>query len=152
MFSKDQNNTDNETYDALQKNRGSANVVIGNGVKIIGQILEAETIQIDGTADVTMSTQNLLIGLNGDVKGELNSHNVEVLGKLDGNIKVTGTLTVQEDGIVSGKVEYENLQVKLGGQISGDIQAMKKSSAKQTITSEDDNINDDENDNDSDPS
>ena len=76
---------------------------------------------------------------------------VQVL-KLDGNIKVTGTLTVQEDGIVSGKVEYENLQVKLGGQISGDIQAMKKSSAKQTITSEDDNINDDENDNDSDPS
>ena len=63
MFSKDQNNSDNETYDALQKNRGSANVVIGNGVKIIGQILEAETIQIDGTADVTMSTQNLLIGL-----------------------------------------------------------------------------------------
>ena len=99
-----------------------------------------------------MSTQNLLIGLNGDVKGELNSHNVEVLGKLDGNIKVTGTLTVQEDGIVSGKVEYENLQVKLGGQISGDIQAMKKSSAKQTNTSEDDNINDDEHDNDSDPS
>ena len=59
---------------------------------------------------------------------------------------------MQEDGIVSGKVEYENLQVKLGGQISGDIQAMKKSSAKQTITSEDDNINDDENDNDSDQS
>ncbi len=152
MFSKDQNNSDNETYDALQKNRGSANVVIGNGVKIIGQILEAETIQIDGTADVTMSTQNLLIGLNGDVKGELNSHNVEVLGKLDGNIKVTGTLTVQEDGIVSGKVEYENLQVKLGGQISGDIQTMKKSSVKKTSTPEEDNINDDGHDNDSDPS
>ena len=36
MFSKDQNNSDDESYDALQKNRGSANVVIGNGVKIIG--------------------------------------------------------------------------------------------------------------------
>ena len=151
MFSKD-NNSDNETYDALQKDRGSANVVIGNGVKIIGQILEAETVQIDGSADVTMTTQNLLIGMNGDVKGDLTSHNVEVLGRLDGNIKVTGTLTVQEDGIVSGKLEYENLQVKLGGQISGDINAIKKSSVKKTIKPEEDNMGDDGDDNDSDPS
>ena len=151
MFSKDQNNSENEAYDVLQKTKGAANVVIGNGVKIIGQILDADTVQIDGTADVTMTTDNLMIGVNGDVKGDLTSHHVEVWGKLDGNIKVTGTLTVQEEGIVSGKLEYENLQVKLGGQITGDIHVAKKSNGKKTSKIASDNIDTDGYDNDPDP-
>ena len=151
MFSKDQNNSENKTYDVLQKSKGAANVVIGNGVKIIGQILDADTVQIDGTADVTMTTDNLMIGVNGDVKGDLTSHHVEVWGKLDGNIKVTGTLTVQEEGTVSGKLEYENLQVKLGGQITGDINVAKKTNGKKTSKTVSDNIGTDGYDNDPDP-
>jgi len=151
MFSKDQNNSANDVYDVLQKTKGSANVVIGNGVKIIGQILDADTVQIDGTADVTMTTENLMIGVNGDLKGDLTSHHVEVWGKLDGNIKVTGTLTVQEEGIVSGKLEYENLQVKLGGQITGDVHVSKKTNVKKSSKSIEDNIGVDGYDNDPDP-
>ena len=105
MFSKDNSNEDSKIYDVLEKTKGSANVVIGNGVIIKGEILEADTVQIDGTADVTMTTENLMIGVNGHLKGDLTSHHVEVWGKLDGNIKVTGTLTVQEAGIVSGNLE-----------------------------------------------
>ena len=151
MFSKDQNNSSNETYDVLQKSKGPANVVIGNGVKIIGQILDADTVQIDGAADVTMTTDNLMVGVNGDLKGDLTSHHVEVWGKLDGNIKVTGTLTVQEEGNVSGKLEYENLQVKLGGQITGDIHVAKKSNGKKTSKTTLDNLGADGYDNDPDP-
>jgi cytoskeletal protein CcmA (bactofilin family) len=151
MFSKDQNNSAKDAHDVLQKTKGSANVVIGNGVKIIGQILDADTVQIDGTADVTMTTDNLMIGVNGDLKGDLTSHHVEVWGKLDGNIKVTGTLTIQEEGIVSGKLEYENLQVKLGGQITGDVHVSKKTSVKKNSKPIVDNIGVDGYDNDPDP-
>ena len=76
-------------------------------------------------ADVTMETDNLMVGIGGDLKGTVTSHNAEVWGKLDGDIKISGTLTVQEQGAVSGNIEYENLQVKLGGQISGDIKVTK---------------------------
>ena len=151
MFSKDQNNSEDKAYDVLQKTKGAANVVIGNGVKIIGQILDADTVQIDGTADVTMTTENLMIGVNGDLKGDLTSHHVEVWGKLDGNIKVTGTLTVQEEGVVSGKLEYENLQVKLGGQITGDIHVAKRTNGKKTSKNVADDIGADGYDNDPNP-
>ena len=151
MFSKDQNNESSKIYDVLEKTKGSANVVIGNGVIIKGEILEADTVQIDGTADVTMTTENLMIGVNGHLKGDLTSHHVEVWGKLDGNIKVTGTLTVQEAGIVSGNLEYENLQVKLGGQITGDINVSKKTNAKKNINTPKDDISVDGYDNDPKP-
>ena len=146
MFSKDQNNEGSKIYDVLEKTKGSANVVIGNGVIIKGEILEADTVQIDGTADVTMTTENLMIGVNGHLKGDLTSHHVEVWGKLDGNIKVTGTLTVQEAGMVSGNLEYENLQVKLGGQITGDVNVSKKASSKKPINTPKDDVDGYDND------
>ena len=146
MFSKDQNNESSKIYDVLEKTKGSANVVIGSGVIIKGEILQADTVQIDGTADVTMTTENLMIGVNGHLKGDLTSHHVEVWGKLDGNIKVTGTLTVQEAGMVSGNLEYENLQVKLGGQITGDVNVSKKASAKKPINTPKDDVDGYDND------
>jgi cytoskeletal protein CcmA (bactofilin family) len=146
MFSKDQSNQDSKIYDVLEKTKGSANVVIGNGVIIKGEILQADTVQIDGTADVTMTTENLMIGVNGHLKGDLTSNHVEVWGKLDGNIKVTGTLTVQEAGMVSGNLEYENLQVKLGGQITGDVNVSKKASAKKPINTPKDDVDGYDND------
>jgi len=146
MFSKDQNNEGSKIYDVLEKTKGAANVVIGNGVIIKGEILQADTVQIDGTADVTMTTENLMIGVNGHLKGDLTSHHVEVWGKLDGNIKVTGTLTVQEAGMVSGNLEYENLQVKLGGQITGDVNVSKKASAKKPINTPKDDVDGYDND------
>ena len=114
------------TLDPFRPAKGSAKVVIGNGVKIKGEITDADEVQIDGNADVTMNTDNLVIGGTGDLKGTITSHNADVWGKLDGEVKVGGTLTIQEQGSVSGSIEYENLQIKLGGKIKGDVKVSEK--------------------------
>ena len=141
MFSKD-NDNDNDGFDALSKTKESRNVVIGNGVKIKGEITDADLVQIDGSADVTMVTDNLMVGSGGDLKGVVTSHNAEIWGKLDGDLKISGTLTIQEQGTVSVNIEYENLQVKLGGQISGDIKVTKtkREDDPKPIDDMDDNI------------
>ena len=77
-----------------------------------------------------MKTDNLVIGATGDCKGNIETHNADIWGKFDGELKASGTLTIQEQGIASGNIEYQNLQIKLGGQISGDI---KKSDKIQSI-------------------
>ena len=106
--------------------KGSAKVVIGNGVKIKGEITDADEVQIDGSADVTMITDNLVVGGTGDVKGSITTNNADVWGKLDGDVKVSGTLTIQEQGSVSGSIEYDNLQIKLGGKIKGEVVVSEK--------------------------
>ena len=131
MFEKkssttDQTNTTENSFDVLRPAKGSAKVIIGNGVKIKGEITDADEVQIDGSADVTMNTDNLMIGGTGDLKGTITSHNADVWGKLDGEVKVGGTLTIQDQGSVSGSIEYENLQIKLGGKIKGDVKVSKK--------------------------
>ena len=116
----------NDSLNVFRPTKGSAKVVIGNGVKIKGEITDADEVQIDGHADVIMNTDNLVVGGTGDLKGTITSHNTDVWGKLDGEIKVGGTLTIQEQGYVSGNIEYQNLQIKLGGQIKGKVKVSEK--------------------------
>ena len=141
MFDKKDDNS-NSTPDVFRPAKGSAKVVIGHGVVINGEIKKADEVQIDGDADVTMKTDNLVVGATGDCKGSIETHNADIWGEFDGDIKASGTLTIQEQGKVSGKIEYQNLQIKLGGQISGDIKLSDKiqSIKKDTKPSEDNNI------------
>ena len=125
MFDKKEDNT-NSTPDVFRPAKGSAKVVIGHGVTINGEVKKADEVQIDGEADVTMKTDNLVVGATGDCKGDIETHNADIWGAFDGDIKAAGTLTIQEQGKVSGKIEYQNLQIKLGGQISGDIKLSDK--------------------------
>ena len=124
--SNDQPNTTKDSLGVFRPSKGSAKVIIGNGVKLIGEITEADNVQIDGNADVTMNTGNLVVGSTGDVKGTITSNNIDVWGKLKGKINVIETLTVQELGTVSGSIEYQNMQIKLGGKISGEMKVSDK--------------------------
>ena len=108
------------------KSTNSAQVIIGNGVKMIGEITDADNVQIDGNADVTMNTDNLVVGSTGNLKGTITSNNIDVSGKLKGKITAIETLTVQELGTVSGSIEYKNMQIKLGGKISGKMKVSDK--------------------------
>ena len=141
MFDKKEDNT-SSTTDVFRPAKGSAKVIIGQGVVINGEIKKADEVQIDGEADVSMKTDNLVVGATGDCKGTIETHNADIWGAFDGDIKASGTLTIQEQGKVSGKIEYQNLQIKLGGQISGDIKLSEKiqSIKKDNKPSEDNNI------------
>ncbi len=125
MFDKKEDNATSAT-DVFRPAKGSAKVVIGHGVQIVGEIKKSDEVQIDGEADVTMKTDNLVVGATGNCKGNIETHNADVWGEFDGEIKASGTLTIQEQGKVSGNIEYQNLQIKLGGQISGDIKLSDK--------------------------
>ena len=125
MFEKKLPNTNDKT-DVFRPAKGSSKVIIGNGVKLKGEITDADEVEIDGNADVTVSADNLIVGSTGSLKGTIQTDNADVWGKVDGDIKISGTLTIQEQGSVSGSIEYQSLQIKLGGKIKGDIKASDK--------------------------
>ena len=125
MFDK-KNENENSTPDVFRPAKGSAKVVIGDGVSISGEIKKADEVQIDGEADVTMKTDNLVVGVTGQCKGNIETHNADVWGEFNGDIKASGTLTIQEQGTVSGSIEYQSIQIKLGGKLNGDIKLSDK--------------------------
>jgi cytoskeletal protein CcmA (bactofilin family) len=127
MFEKKTQGEDRlDSLGVFRPAKGSAKVIIGNGVKLKGEITDADEVQIDGNADITVNTDNLIVGSTGDLKGTIETDNADVWGKINGDVKISGTLTIQEQGSVSGTIEYHNLQIKLGGKINGDIKVSEK--------------------------
>jgi len=127
MFEKKTQGEDKlDSLGVFRPAKGSAKVIIGNGVKLKGEITDADEVQIDGNADITVNTDNLIVGSTGDLKGTIETDNADVWGKINGDVKISGTLTIQEQGSVSGTIEYHNLQIKLGGKINGDIKVSEK--------------------------
>ena len=128
MFEKKSKSTDlnNDDLGVFRPAKGTRKVIIGDGVKFKGEITDADEVQVEGKADITVNTDNLVVGSQGDLKGNIESCNADIWGKVDGDLKISGTLTVQEQGIVSGSIEYQNLQIKLGGKITGDLKVSDK--------------------------
>ena len=125
MFEK-KSPSSNDKPDVFRPAKGSSKCIIGNGVKLKGEITDADEVQIDGSADITVSADNLIVGSSGNLKGTIQADNADVWGNIDGDLIISGTLTIQEQGSVSGSVEYQNLQIKLGGKIKGDIKVSEK--------------------------
>ena len=144
MFDKKKDYTSNEDKglsDVFRPAKGSAKVIIGNGVSITGEIKKADEVQIDGEADITMKTDNVVIGNTGKCKGNIETHNADIWGTFDGDLKASGTLTIQEDGNATGTIEYQKMQIKLGGKLSGDIKMSDKIQSIKTEKKETDDNN-----------
>ena len=104
----------------------SARCYIGNGVKFKGEIIDANEVTIEGDVNVKMDANKLIIESAGKLKGRISADTVEVKGIIKGTLKVSDTLTIYDLGNVSGKIEYDNLEIKLGGQIRGEIKSTDK--------------------------
>ena len=144
MFDKKKDNTSNEdkiVSDVFKPAKGDAKVVIGNGVSITGEIKKADEVQIDGEADITMKTDNVVIGNTGICKGNIETHNADIWGTFDGDLKASGTLTIQEEGIATGTIEYQKMHIKLGGKLSGDIKMSDKIKSIKTEKKQSDDNN-----------
>ena len=128
MFEKKSKSTDlnNDDLGVFRHAKGTRKVIIGDGVKFKGEITDADEVQVDGSADLILETDNLVVGSTGNLKGNIKTDNADVWGSADGDIKVSGTLTIQEQGSVSGTVEYQSLQIKLGGKVTGDLKVSEK--------------------------
>ena len=124
MFDKKKNTSfdvTNEKNDVYRPSKGSSKVIIGEGVNVKGEIINAEEVQIDGIVDIVLKTENINVGPKGILNGSIEAKNADIWGKVDGDLKISNTLTVQELGHVSGKIEYSQLQIKLGGSVTGEL-------------------------------
>tara|TARA_B100000029_G_scaffold118729_1_gene111827 strand:+ start:8347 stop:8811 length:465 start_codon:yes stop_codon:yes gene_type:complete len=128
MFEKKSKNdsSTNNDLDVFKPSKGPRRVVVGEGVQFKGEITQADEVQVDGSADLILETDNMIVGSTGSLKGNIKTDNADIWGKADGELKISGTLTIQEQGSVTGSIEYQNLHIKLGGKISGDIKVSDK--------------------------
>jgi cytoskeletal protein CcmA (bactofilin family) len=97
-----------------------AETVIGTGVVVRGNLASESDITVDGTLDGNIkSGGNVTIGVNANVKGDIEATNATVAGALHGNITVEGEAGILETGQVRGNIKSSGLAIASGGVFIG---------------------------------
>lgn len=98
---------------------------ISAGTVIKGEILSPGDIRIDGTFDGKLQSKGrVVIGETAVIKGDILCDNIDLWGKVEGNLYVKDTLALKEGCIVNGNLHIKKLSVELGAVFNGNCKTI----------------------------
>ena len=107
---------------ASQTNSVNVNSVsrISAGTVIKGEIQSPYDLRIDGTFEGKIQSKGrIVIGESAVIKGDIICENVDLWGKVEGNLFVKNTLALKEGCKMDGNLNISKLSVELGATFNG---------------------------------
>lgn len=121
--------TDSLADTSVQANEFSADtkgsrLLVGPDVKLKGaEILDCDTLIVEGSVEATMDSRTICIAENGKFDGTVSVDTAEIFGTFEGDLTARNRLIIHSTGRVSGKIRYGKVVIEEGGQVFGDIQS-----------------------------
>ena len=104
-----------------------ARLIVGPDVKLKGaEILDCDTLVVEGRVEATMDSRVLRIAENGSFSGKVSIDIAEVHGTFDGELTARSQLIIHSTGRVSGKIHFGTLVVDEGGELCGEINVLSE--------------------------
>ncbi len=101
---------------------------ISTGTIIKGEIVSPYDIRIDGTFEGKVQSKGrVVIGETAVIKGDILCENIDLWGKVEGNIFVKDTLALKEGCKVDGNLHIRRLSVELGATFNGGCKMISES-------------------------
>ena len=102
---------------------GDGVILIGKGTRVIGEISDCTTVEIQGVVEGKLLASSVIIREGGGFKGSLQADQAEIHGVMEGNAVVNDLLDIRSTGTVAADLAYGRLSVEAGGQMTGNILA-----------------------------
>ena len=98
---------------------------ISAGTVIKGEIVSPTDIRIDGTFEGRVQSKGrVVVGESAVIKGDIVCENVDLWGKVEGNLFVKDTLSLKEGCVVAGNLHVRRLAVELGATFNGNCKTI----------------------------
>jgi cytoskeletal protein CcmA (bactofilin family) len=109
---------------SAHKDTAIRKLTVGQEISLQGEIKSCDYLVIEGSVSANLTDcRDVEILETGLFKGSADIEQVEVRGLFEGELNVRGRLLIRATGKVTGTVRYGQIEIELGGQISGDVQA-----------------------------
>ncbi|HWZ58160.1 MAG TPA: polymer-forming cytoskeletal protein [Gemmatimonadaceae bacterium] len=96
--------------------------IIAFGMKVHGDIETSGVIKIEGAIEGTIrGARQVLVGRQGEVKGDIHAREVVVGGKVDGTVTASERVEVQGSSAINGDIYTKSIVVLEGGRINGQV-------------------------------
>jgi cytoskeletal protein CcmA (bactofilin family) len=98
-------------------------LTVGREISLQGDITHCDQLVVEGSVTANLSCQDVAIMESGVLKGVVEIGSIEVRGLFEGTLNVSGRLLIRSTGRVVGKVRYGQVEIEIGGQISGEVES-----------------------------
>jgi len=116
--------------------------IIAAGTTVKGDISSNGDIRIDGTLQGNIqSTAKVVIGANGVVEGDISGQQADIMGKINGTIKVKELLQLKGGSTVTGNIYAAKLQIETNANFNGQCHMTSGSGAPSKTASSGNSIN-----------
>ena len=127
---KDKNNpSDSKLFKEIEKDRGTIPSIISEGSEFKGNIKTSGEIQIDGVLNGNVRAKQVVVGVNGNVRGNVTANFLRICGKIEGEIRAE-TLEIVSSASVKGNVYKKTISMEAGSKIIGNINELEGATAK----------------------
>ena len=100
-------------------------LIVGPDVKLkSAEILDCDTLVVEGRVEATMDSRVIRIADKGAFSGKVSIDVAEIHGSFDGELTARSQLIIHATGKVSGKIRYGKLLINEGGELCGDINSL----------------------------
>ncbi|WGF86243.1 bactofilin family protein [Marinivivus vitaminiproducens] len=111
-------------------------LTVGDGIRMSGEITACDRLVVEGHVEARLNeTLALEIAETGHFKGGCEVEEAEITGCYEGDLIVRNRLLVRATGRVHGNIQYGEIEVERGGQVSGTVGRI--GAAKSTLRSVD---------------
>ena len=108
----------------IEKTVGSR-LIVGADVKLKGaEILDCDTLVVEGRVEATMDSRVIRIAEQGAFIGKVSIDIAEIYGSFEGELTARSQLIIHATGRVSGIIRYGKLVIDEGGELCGDINTL----------------------------
>lgn len=95
--------------------------IVNRDCKIEGILHFRGHLIVEGIIEGTLLAESVFTEKNSNVKAQINATSLTIAGHFEGDIEVTGTLTLLETADVRGNIRCHNLVIDEGGIINGSV-------------------------------
>ncbi|WP_119459072.1 polymer-forming cytoskeletal protein [Rhodospirillaceae bacterium SYSU D60014] len=96
-------------------------LIVGRNIHLKGEITACDTLVVEGRVEASMKSRVIEIDETGLFSGSAEVENADIRGRFEGDLMVSGRLSVHATGRVSGSIRYGEIVIASGGQIAGDV-------------------------------
>lgn len=94
--------------------------VLSQGTSLNGNLTTQDDIRIDGVIEGNIKSEGkIIIGSGGHVVGDIECLNLDVLGRVSGNITCSDTTLLRSSAIFVGDIITQVLEVEPGAKLTG---------------------------------
>ena len=123
------NPPDSKLFKEIEKDRGTIPSIISEGSEFKGNIKTSGEIQIDGVINGNVRAKQVVVGVNGNVRGNVTANFLRICGKIEGEIRAE-TLEIVTSASVKGNVYKKTISMEAGSKIIGNINELEGATAK----------------------